>query len=222
MNTALPVSTAVPTPTTLPVTTALIVVDVQNDFCEGGALAVAGGAATAAAITTYVAASADRYALVVATRDWHAPPPETNDGHFALDGEPDYVATWPVHCVASTRGAAYHPELDLPAGTVHVLKGEGRQDYSGFAGRVLDAGSSGGTEPTLDGTLRLHGVERVDVVGLATDHCVCATALDALAAGFAVRVLTDLTAAVAAPTVVSALTRLASAGAVLTTSKDAA
>ena len=200
--------------------TALIVVDVQNDFCEDGALAVAGGAATAAAITEHLSASAGRYALVVATRDWHAPPPDTNDGHFALDGAPDYVATWPVHCVENTSGAEYHPDLRLPVGVVHVLKGEGRQDYSGFSGRALDAGSVTGADLTLAGTLLHNGIERVDVVGLATDHCVCATALDALAAGFVVRVLTDLTAAVSAPTVISALTRLASAGADLTTSKD--
>ena len=187
--------------------TALIVVDVQNDFCEGGALAVAGGAAVARAITEYVERTADRYDVVVATRDWHAPLPDTNDGHFAADGDPDYVTTWPVHCVAGTVGAEYHPLLMLPASTVHVVKGESRQDYSGFSGRIVD---SGGTDLATE--LSAAGVTRVDVVGLATDHCVRATAMDASHAGFEVAVLTDLTAAVAAPTAVAALTDLAVAG----------
>ena len=193
--------------------TALIVVDVQNDFCEGGTLAVAGGAAAAAAITEYLGRSAGRYDVVVATRDWHAPLPDTNDGHFAVDAEPDYVTTWPVHCVAGTAGAEYHPGLVLPADTVHVVKGESRQDYSGFSGRIV--GQDG---TSLAGALSARGVTRVDVVGLATDHCVRATALDAADAGFEVAVLTDLTAAVAAPTAVAALTELAVAGISLTTS----
>ena len=120
-------------------TRALIVVDVQNDFCEGGALAVSGGSAVARAVTGYLAQQADRYAVVVATRDWHAPLPDTNDGHFAVGAEPDYVSTWPVHCVAGTPGAGYHPDLQLPERTVHVRKGQGRQDYSGFEGEVVGA-----------------------------------------------------------------------------------
>ena len=120
--------------------TALIVVDVQNDFCEGGALAVGGGAeGRPGESPAYLAARADAYAVVVATRDWHAPLPDTNDGHFAVDGEPDYVTTWPVHCVAGTPGAEYHPPGPACAGAVHVGKGQGRQDYSGFAGRIVGA-----------------------------------------------------------------------------------
>ena len=104
--------------------TALIVVDVQNDFCEGGSLAVAGGAAVAARISDHLRRHGDRYDTVVATRDWHAPLHDTNDGHFAAPGdEPDYVTTWPVHCVAGTPGADYHPALELPERTVHVVKG---------------------------------------------------------------------------------------------------
>ena len=190
---------------------ALIVVDVQNDFCEGGALAVSGGAAVAEGITGYL--QQHPYDVVVATRDWHAPLPDTNDGHFAVDADPDYVTTWPVHCVAGTPGAEYHPSLGLPVGTVHVVKGESRQDYSGFSGRVV------GQEATdLAALLTGRAVERVDVVGLATDHCVRATALDATAAGFPATVLTDLTAAVAAPTTVAALTDLVLAGVNLTRS----
>ncbi|WP_449386202.1 isochorismatase family protein [Cellulomonas soli] len=194
-------------------TRALIVVDVQNDFCEGGALAVAGGAAVAGAITGYLREHADRYTALVATRDWHHALPDTNDGHFAAGADPDYVSTWPEHCVAGTPGAELHPDLQLPEGVLAVVKGEGRQDYSGFSGRVV-----GAAQPDLAEALRAAGVTDVDVVGLATDHCVAATALDARAAGFDVRVLTDLTAAVAAPTAVAALTRLVQGGVELTTS----
>jgi nicotinamidase/pyrazinamidase len=190
--------------------TALIVVDVQNDFCEGGSLAVPGGSRVAADITTYVAEHPGAYELVVATRDWHAPLPDTNAGHFAADGDPDYVHTWPVHCVAHTAGAEYHPDLRLPADRlVEVVKGESRQDYSGFEGRILGAGPD---DADLATTLRRHAVDRVDVVGLATDYCVRATALDALHAGFEVRVLPDLVAGVAPESSVAALDELATAG----------
>ncbi|WP_273653676.1 isochorismatase family protein [Cellulomonas fimi] len=190
---------------------ALIVVDVQNDFCEGGALAVAGGAEVAARITDYVKRHGDDYDTVVATRDWHAPLPDTNDGHFAADGEaPDYVTTWPVHCVAGTPGADYHPALVLPERTVHVVKGESRQDYSGFQGRVVDA--PGGLVRLAD-LLLARNVAHVDVVGIATDFCVASTAIDARRrAATVVTVLTDLTAAVSAPTAVKALTELTGRG----------
>lgn len=194
-------------------TRALIVVDVQDDFCEGGALAVTGGSAVARAVTGYLGRHADRYAVVVATRDWHAPLPDTNDGHFAVGAEPDYVSTWPVHCVAGTPGARYHRDLQLPERTVHVRKGQGRQDYSGFEGEVVGADGT-----PLAGVLAEAGVTDVDVVGLATDHCVAATASDARAAGFAATVLLDLTAAVALPTTLRAVARLSQHGVALTTS----
>ncbi|MBF0686803.1 MAG: isochorismatase family protein [Cellulomonas sp.] len=184
---------------------ALIVVDVQNDFCEGGALAVAGGADVAARITDYLRRRGDRYDTVVATRDWHAPLPDTNDGHFAADGDPDYVTTWPVHCVAGTPGAEYHPDLVLPERTVHVVKGESRQDYSGFQGRVVEPPD----DRQLAGLLLARNIACVDVVGIATDFCVAATAVDARRGGATiVTVLTDLTAAVSAPTAIKALTDL--------------
>ena len=185
---------------------ALIVVDVQNDFCEGGSLAVAGGAAVAARITDYLRRHGDEYDTVVATRDWHAPLPDTNDGHFAAPGsEPDYVTTWPVHCVAGTPGADYHPDLLLPERTVHVVKGESRQDYSGFQGRVVDPDGPA----QLGALLHARDIACVDVVGIATDFCVAATATDARRAGATiVTVLTDLTAAVSAGTAVKALTDL--------------
>ena len=210
---------------------ALIVVDVQNDFCEGGALAVAGGAAVAEQVTAFLARAAGTYDVVVATADWHEPLPHDNAGHFAVGAEPDYVATWPEHCVRDTAGAAYHPALRLPEDAVHVRKGQGRQDYSGFAGvltsgagatgaeSAAEAGALADTAPAgLADALRARDVDGVDVVGLATDHCVTATALDALDAGFDVRVLTDLTAGVGVRTTIDALTRLAARGVALTTS----
>ncbi|MGW6129617.1 isochorismatase family protein [Cellulomonas sp. NPDC055163] len=197
-------------------TTALVVVDVEVCFAEGGTLPVAGGAAVAAAVTAHLAAHPQRYARVVASRDWHDPLPATNDGHFADPGtDPDYVRTWPEHGVAGTPDAEYHPDLRLPTGTVHVVKGMGRADYSAFDGVQL---ASLGTDRPLGVLDALDGVDVVEVVGIATDHCVRATALAAAAAGFGVRVLTDLTAGVAVPTTIAALTELAQAGVELTTS----
>jgi nicotinamidase/pyrazinamidase len=179
--------------------TALIVVDVQNDFCEGGSLAVAGGAAVAAE----VAARYGDYDQVVATRDYHVDP----GAHFS--DQPDFVDSWPVHCVAGTPGASFHPALDVAGIQAVFSKGEYAAAYSGFEGATPD-----GT--TLLDWLRAHNVSDVDVVGIATDHCVRATALDAAANGFRTRVLLDLTAGVAAPTVETALARLRDAGVALT------
>ena len=124
---------------------ALVVVDVQNDFCEGGALAVAGGAAVAAGVSAFLDRAGAGYDVVVATADWHEPLPDDNAGHFAVGTDPDYVATWPEHCVRDTPGAAYHPALRLPEGVLHVRKGQGRQDYSGFEGvALLDPTGPGG------------------------------------------------------------------------------
>ncbi|MCT9821013.1 isochorismatase family protein [Microbacterium sp. W1N] len=194
--------------------TALFIVDVQNDFTEGGALAVAGGDAVASAITAYLARNADRYALVIASRDWHDAE-GSNGGHFAgvdSDAAPDYVDTWPVHCVAGTPGADYDPGLDTTAVTHHVKKGQGVPAYSLFEG-VTDDGS------TVADLLTAHGVVDVDVTGIATDHCVRASALDALAHGRHVRILTDLVAGVAPQTSEAALAELAHAGADLEESK---
>ncbi|MFT7840911.1 isochorismatase family protein [Saccharothrix sp. BKS2] len=179
---------------------ALVVVDVQNDFCEGGSLAVAGGAAVAAAISAHVAAGS--YDHVVATRDYHVDP----GGHFS--SEPDYVDSWPVHCVAGTAGSSFHPELDVTAVEAVFSKGAYAAAYSGFEG------TSGGGEQLVD-WLRARGVAEVDVVGIATDHCVRATALDAARAGFRTTVLLDLTAGVARATVDSALATLDEAGVAL-------
>lgn len=184
-------------------TRALFIVDVQNDFTEGGALGVDGGDAVAAAITRHLQTHASDYELIVASRDWHHADHD-NGGHFA-DGEPDFVDTWPVHCVADTEGAEYDPEFDTDAVTHHVKKGQGIPAYSLFEG----ATESGDSVAEL---LTEHGVVDVDIVGIATDYCVRASALDAVAHGRRVRVLTDLIAGVAPESSEAALTELAHAG----------
>jgi nicotinamidase/pyrazinamidase len=177
---------------------ALIIVDVQNDFCEGGSLAVAGGAGVAAAISETVAASPGRWDHVVATRDYHIDP----GAHFSE--RPDYVDSWPAHCVVGTAGADFHPSLDTAAVEEVFHKGHHAAAYSGFEGRGSD-------DVELLSWLRSRSVTAVDVVGIATDHCVRATALDAAAAGFDTTVLLDLTAGVAAPTTEAALAQLRAA-----------
>lgn len=162
---------------------ALLVVDVQNDFCEGGSLAVDGGLSVAARVKELLGTD-HGYDLVVATRDHHVDP----GSHFSED--PDYVDSWPRHCVAGTEGAELAAPLAADDFDAVFDKGEHAAAYSGFEGR--DAGGTG-----LGDWLRGHGVDRVDVCGIATDYCVRATALDAARAGFEVRVLVDLTAAVA-------------------------
>jgi nicotinamidase/pyrazinamidase len=185
-------------------TRALFIVDVQNDFTEGGALGVVGGDAVAAGITAHLAAHADDYELVIASRDWHDADGD-NAGHFAT-GEPDFVDTWPVHCVAGTPGAEYDPGLETARVTHHVKKGQGKPAYSLFEG-VTDAGE------TVADLLTAHGVVDVDVTGIATDYCVRASALDAIAHGRHVRILTDLVAGVAPASSDAALAELAHAGA---------
>jgi nicotinamidase/pyrazinamidase len=187
---------------------ALLVVDVQNDFCEGGALGVTGGAAVAAGITDYLKEHAGDYAVIVASRDWHDSDND-NGGHFSPEGvAPDFVETWPVHCVNNTEGANYHPDLDQTSITHHVKKGQGIPAYSLFEG-ISDDGR------TVEAILKEAGVEHVDVVGIATDYCVRASALDSVEAGFQVRVLSDLVAAVSETTGESALAELRDAGVVL-------
>ncbi|WP_375401433.1 isochorismatase family protein [uncultured Amnibacterium sp.] len=186
---------------------ALLIVDVQNDFTEGGALGVDGGAAVAAGITELLHARAADYDLVVASRDWHDAD-DDNGGHFATTEPPDFVTTWPMHCVAGSDGAAYHPALDTAPIHVHIRKGQGRPAYSAFDGTTDDG-------EVLADLLRDRGVTTLDVVGIATDYCVRASALDALGAGVAVRVLTDLVAGVAAASSDAALAELRVAGAEL-------
>ena len=179
---------------------ALIVVDVQNDFCEGGSLAVAGGAAVAAAISARIREGG--YAHVVATRDHHVDP----GTHFS--DAPDYVDTWPAHCRARTAGASFHPDLDVAGIEAVFDKGSYAAAYSGFEG--AEPGGTG-----LRDWLAAREVTEVDVVGIATDHCVRATALDAAAAGLSTTVLLDLCAGVAPETTEAALEALRAAGVAL-------
>jgi nicotinamidase/pyrazinamidase len=190
---------------------ALLVIDVQNDFTEGGALGVDGGAAAAEAITDYLRAHPDRYDVVFASRDWHHGD-DDNGGHFATDAEPDFVTTWPPHCVSGTPGAEYHPAFNASLVDVHVKKGQGVPAYSIFEGTTDDGAS-------LPAEIDRLGVTDVDVVGIATDYCVRASALDALAAGRRVTVLEDLVAAVDPVTGAQALVDLASGGATVRPSR---
>lgn len=184
-------------------TRALVIVDVQNDFCEGGSLAVAGGAEVARLVTEHVSRHAADYDHVVATADWHIDPGD----HFSQ--RPDYVDTWPVHCVAGSEGAEFHPRLAGALGHVEAVfrKGEHAAAYSGFEGRSDDD-----DHVPLADWLRHRGVAQVDVVGIATDHCVRATALDARREGLHTNVLLDLTAGVARGTTDAALAELSEAG----------
>jgi nicotinamidase/pyrazinamidase len=186
--------------------TALIVVDVQRDFCEGGSLAVNGGEAAAAGISDLISAAGDAYALIVATRDWHLDP----GAHFAAEGRPpDFATTWPVHCVAGTAGAEWHPDLHLPEGAVVISKGEHEAAFSGFQGHDGDGAP-------LNEVLAAHDIQSVDVVGIATSYCVKATALDAARSGFDTRVLAPLTADVDAADTYSTLQELQKAGITVT------
>ncbi|UKA74024.1 isochorismatase family protein [Arthrobacter sp. FW306-07-I] len=190
---------------------ALIIVDVQNDFCEGGSLAVPGGAAVAGAISEYLDSHHREFDYVVATQDWHIDP----GSHFSET--PDYKDSWPRHCVAGSRGAELHPDLDTEYVDAYFRKGQFAAAYSGFEGLLApeDAVPTGerkaggaadmdaeSLEPDddavgLDDWLQSHDVEDLVVVGIATDYCVKATALDAVQAGYGVTVVRSLTAGIA-------------------------
>jgi nicotinamidase/pyrazinamidase len=167
--------------------TALLVIDVQNDFADpNGSLYVRGADVVIARINTEIAMATASGAMIVATQDWH---PETTP-HFQKDG-----GVWPVHCVADTWGAELHPDLQIPETAPRVRKGANGEDgYSGFTMRDPVTGEQTPTE--LDGLLREGGIERVVVLGLATDYCVQATVLDATRLGYGTAVLTDACAPV--------------------------
>lgn len=176
---------------------ALLIVDVQNDFCSGGSLAVAGGDDVVPAINTLLAGD-HGYDHVVATKDYHVDPGD----HFSE--HPDYVSSWPPHCVAHSPGADFHPELDTTTVEAVFHKGAYAAAYSGFEGRLNGV--------SLADWLRARGVDEVDIVGIATDYCVRATAEDAVHAGLRTRVLVDLTAGVAPESTAAALAEMRSAG----------
>ncbi len=186
-------------------TKALLIVDVQNDFCEGGSLAVSGGAAVAERITNYLTAHASEYDLVLASRDWHDAD-NNNGGHFADEWQAPYFAnTWPAHCVSGTNGAEYHPNLDSSFIQVHLEKGMGKPSYSAFEGVTRDGKS-------IADVLASAGVDQLDVVGIATDYCVLASSLDARKAGFAVTVLTEMCAGISAESTDFAIAQMKAAG----------
>jgi len=174
---------------------ALLVIDVQVDFCEGGALACSGGESVASAITEFMTTQRSSYDFVIASRDWHTPN-DSNGGHFPL---------WPLHCIAGSKGAEYHPNLDASLIDIHIKKGQGSHGYSLFEG-VTDEGE------TASELLSRLGVTEVDVVGIATDHCVRASALDAKALGIKARVITSLTAGVSDKTVEAAIDEMVDSG----------
>jgi len=184
---------------------ALFIVDVQNDFTEGGALGVDGGDAVAERITRFLEAHASEYAVIIASRDWHDGDND-NGGHFS--SEPDFVDSWPPHCVSGTPGAEYDPGLETTAITHHVKKGQGKPAYSAFEGSTDDG-------ITVAHLLEEFAVTDADVTGLTTDYCVRTTALDAIEHGRRVRLFTDLIAGVAEASSEAALAELAHAGAEL-------
>jgi nicotinamidase/pyrazinamidase len=186
---------------------ALLIVDVQNDFCEGGSLAVAGGAEVAGLISEFVGERGGDYAVVAATADWHEDP----GAHFSAD--PDFVDTWPPHCRVGTPGADFHPAVQPALAAAHGVfrKGRFQAAYSGFEGHFPDPE----TGQPLGEWLADQGIAAVDVVGIATDHCVRATARDAVRRGFAVRVHLHLTAGVLPSTTAATLDELRTEGAEL-------
>lgn len=184
---------------------ALLIVDVQNDFCEGGSLPCDGGAAVASAISEHLAGHGDDYSLVVASRDWHDAGND-NGGHFAPAGvSPDFVNNWPVHCVSGSHGAEYHQNLNTSAIDVHLYKGMGKPSYSAFEG-VTESGQG-----ILD-LLSENSITELDVVGIATDYCVKASAIDAVNSGLVVTVLQNLCVGVASATSEAALETMATNG----------
>ncbi|MFE7605342.1 isochorismatase family protein [Brachybacterium paraconglomeratum] len=182
----------------------LIIVDVQNDFCEGGALGVDGGGAVAERIAEFVREHGGDYDRILASQDWHRGDTD-NGGHFAVPpAAPDFVETWPVHCVAGTEGAALHPAIAAVEDRVEVVhKGYGVPSYSVLEGTVVGTGES--VQALVPGC-------EIDVVGLAYDFCVRATALGSREAGASVRVLREMTAAVHPSGVAELEEELAAAG----------
>lgn len=178
----------------------LFVIDVQNDFCEGGSMGVAGGAQVAANITGYIKQHPE-YDAVIASRDWHDAHND-NGGHIAWPpAEPNFTESWPPHCISGTEGADYHPNFDSSLVNFHIVKGQGKPSYSIFEGETFDGES-------LPKLLDRLAVDEIDVVGIATDYCVLASALDAKLSGRNVRVLAHLTAGVAPDSSLAALSKL--------------
>jgi nicotinamidase/pyrazinamidase len=194
---------------------ALVIVDVQNDFCEGGSLAVEGGAKVASDITNFLGQlDDDCYNVVVTTQDWHINPKD----HFAswLQTEPDFKTTWPDHCVVGTPGSDFHPNIKeciMHNGFPQFLKGQYAAAYSGFEGILRDD-----LKTTLAEYLQYRGISDVDVCGIGTDYCVKTTVLDSLKYGFNTSIILDLCRSVASG--VNAYDEILSKGAKLEYSAD--
>lgn len=174
---------------------ALIVVDVQNDFVEGGAMGVDGGKAVAAKISKMMEKEYDKYDIAVSTQDWHKPD-DDNGGHFSTN--PDFKNTWVEHCIAGSEGAEFASPIEASMFDANFKKGYGTPSYSGFEGviEILSLGEYRLGNTLLQDYLDAQEVTIVDIVGIATDHCVLATALDAIKAGYEVNVLSEYTVAV--------------------------
>jgi len=188
---------------------ALLIVDVQPTFCEGGELAVPGGNLVAGRIAEHLRAHRAEYQLTITSQDWHQDP----GPHFSE--HPDFVDTWPPHGLAGTPNAELHPAVAAALGPtgadVTIKKGLREAAYSAFDGTAPDG-------RTLAEVLASAGIGELDVCGIAESHCVRASALDALSAGLAVRLLTDLTVPVTAESGAAARAEISSAGGVLATS----
>lgn len=193
-------------------TKALFIIDVQNDFIEGGSCPVQGGELVAQRIGAYLRENAASYDHVVGSRDWHTLESD-NGGHFAALGEPDFNETWPAHCIAGTPGAAYHSAIDPSLVSVHIFKGQGRPSFSIFEGTTAE-------QSTMHEQIALLDITEVDIVGIATDHCVFAAASDALDCALSVTVLSDLTAGVSKDASTLAMATLTSRGARVVQSQE--
>jgi nicotinamidase/pyrazinamidase len=193
--------------------TALLIVDVQNDFIEGGSLPVTGGAEVAAGISALLDLHHELFALVCASRDCHLPD-SVNDGHFPPPGQaPDFNTTWPVHCIEDSYGADFHPHLESKHIHVEVMKGRGVPAYSAFQGETVEGVG-------LEHLLLTHGITNLLVCGLATDYCVHQTVRDAHALKYNVTLISDLTAGVTPDTTKQALEEMAKLGVQIMTTAE--
>lgn len=180
---------------------ALVIVDVQNDFCEGGALPVSGGNAVAEAIADFVETSGHNYNLILFTADWHTSPPSSNGA--PVPDSPDFIDPWPAHCIKNTRGAAFHDAIGrIPKYREDIFrKSQEHANYSGLHG----INSNG---DTLAEVLKFSEIKHVDIVGIAGEFCIKYTALDCVAEGFVVSVLPRMVASIGGAATTAAVVQI--------------